>query len=347
MERSDFYSLSNSARQSNAKYKYLIIILCILLGLLCLGGFVFTSIYWNTNSSLQRDCPQNQTQEYVLCFVRAVIDNARRTQWDRYVLVSLLLLYASVFFQMVVETTRTNVTGLLGQMVIQTMCIIFGIGVSFPILFLSGYIHFYQLKHQTTKSSVPIYMILTAFIYAICIIIIPTYLISFISNEFLHSIMSIILLVSPLGFALVTLPFRLLSSRMNDCCRHINSHRLIVQCQIILFIISSPLFFFTLVALIEHWSFNLFKQSYVTDISNIINPTAIIWTIDYTSLVLGLIIFICINEYLFNDYNNQSLSLKIGRIIAYFICAIIFLIAPCLTFPLYIAWKEYYYIESM
>jgi hypothetical protein len=346
MERSDFYTLPSPNKQSNVKYKYLMIILCISLGLLCLGGFIFTSIQWNINSSLERDCPQNQTQKFVLCFIRAIINNARRTQWDRFVLVSLLLLYASVFFQIIIETTRKKVTGLLGQMMIQTMCIIFGIGVAFPILFLSGYIHFYQFKHQPSKSPVSIEIILIAFIYVICMIIIPTYLISFISNELLHSIMSIILLVSPLAFALFSLPFRLLS-KPKQCCWIINNHQLIVQCQIILFILSSPLFFITLVALIEHWSINLFKQSYVTEIPNMINPMAIIWTMDYTSLILSLILFIGINEYLLYNNNDEFLSSKNRRIIVYLIFGILFIITPCLTFPLYIAWKEYQYIKLM
>jgi len=342
MDRSDFYTIPHVEKQPNMICKYLIISLCILLGLLCFAGFIFTSIQWNINSSLERNCQQYQRQEFVLCFIRSIIDDAHRTQWNRFILVSLLLTYASVFFQWIIESSRTNVSGLLGQTIIQTMCIIFGIGVSFPILFLPSYIHFYQFKDQPTKSPVPIDVIFIGFIYSICMIIIPTYLISFISDELIHSIMIIILLVSPLAFILFSFPFRLLSRSMQRCCI-INSNRLIVQCQIGLFILSSPLYFITLVALIKHWSFNLFKQSYVTEISNMINPMAIIWTIDYTSLVLGLIIFITINEYFFN--NNRVRSSKTQRIIAYLIFAIIFVLTPCLAFPLYIAWKEHQYIE--
>jgi hypothetical protein len=158
--------------------------------------------------------------------------------------------------------------------------------------------------------------------------------------------MSIILLISPLAFVLISLPFRLLSGRMQNCWI-INSHRLIVYCQVVLFCISTPLFFITFVALIRHWSFELFKQSYVTEISNMINPTAMIWSIDYTSLFLSLILFIIINEYLCQNNNIRVRSVIIKRFIGYFIFAIIFVVTPCLAFPLYIAWKEYQYLQPM
>jgi hypothetical protein len=130
-------------------------------------------------------------------------------------------------------------------------------------------------------------------------------------------------------------------------CWIINSHRFIVQCQVVLFILSAPLFFITLVALITHWSFDLFKQSYVTEISNMINPIAIIWTIDYTSLFLSLILFISINEYLFTNNNIRTRSSIIKKFIGHSIFIIIFVITPCLAFPLYIAWKEYQYLKDV
>ena len=156
--------------------------------------------------------------------------------------------------------------------------------------------------------------------------------------------MTIILLVSPLGFALISLPFRLLSTYIQRCW-FINSHRLIVYCQITLFIVSAPIYFFTLVALIMHGSFDRIKDSYVTNITNVVNPIMIIWSIDYTSLFISLILFIIINEYLFSGHNQRIHSLKLRKFISYLIFAIFFIPAPCLVFPLYIAWREYEYIN--
>jgi hypothetical protein len=347
MNHFDSDTASYPPQRSNPIFKYLLIILSILLGLLCLAGFIVTSIQWNINSTLERNCTRNHTQDFALCYIRAIIHDGFRTQWNRYILVSLLLTYASVFLHMIVESSRTNVSGLLGQMIIQIICIIFGIGVCFPILFLSSYIYFYKFERHSTKSSVPIDIIFLAFIYIICLIIIPTYLIYFFSsNELILSIMSIILLISPLAFVLISLPFRLLSRRMQDCWI-INSHRLIVYCQVALFCISTPLFFITFVALIRNWSFDLFKQSYVTEILNTINPIAMIWSIDYTSLLLSLILFIIINEYLGQNNNIRVRSIIIKRFISYFIFGIIFVITPCLAFPLYVAWKEYQYLQPM
>lgn len=336
---------THSPKRSNHICKYFIIILSILLGLLCLAGFILTSIQLNINSTLERNCKQNDT----LCFIRSIITDGLRTQWNRFILTSLLLTYASVLFHMIIESNRTNVTGLLGQMIIQIISIIFGIGVCYPILFLPSYIYFYKsqsnLKSQSDlKSPVPIDIIFIGFIYIIFIIIIPTYLIYFFSsNQLIISIMSIILLVSPLGFVLISLPFRLISKSIQRCWI-INSHRLIVLSQIVLFIFSAPLFFITLVSLIRHWSFNLFKESYMTEIPNMINPIAIIWSIDYTSLFLSLILFITINEYLFINNRDRMQRSIIKRFIGCFIIDIICIITPCLAFPLYIAWKEYQFL---
>jgi len=315
------------------------------LGLLCLAGFIVTSIQWNINSTLERNCTRNHTQDFALCYIRAIIHDGLRTQWNRYILVSLLLTYASVFLHMIVESSRTNVSGLLGQMIIKIICIIFGIGVCFPILFLSSYIYFYKSKNHSNKSPVPINIVCLGFIYITCMIIIPTYLIYFFSShKLIASIMSIILLASPLGFVFISLPFRLFS-KISQRCWIINSHRLIVHCQVALFILSVPLFFIAFVSLIMHGSLDLIKQSYVTEITNAINPTTIIWSIDYISLFISLILFIITNEYLFHDNTPRIRSLEIKRFLGSCLFGIVFIITPCLAFPLYIAWKEYQYLK--
>ena len=83
------------------------------------------------------------------------------------------------FLHIITETNRTNVSGLLGLMIIQTMCIIFGIGVGFPILFLPSYIYFYKSNNTSNKSPVPIDILYIGLIYIICMIIVPTYLLYF------------------------------------------------------------------------------------------------------------------------------------------------------------------------
>jgi len=345
MNHHDF-STTYPPKQLNPIFKYLIIILSILLGLSCLVGFIVTSIQLNINSTLERNCQQNDNEDFILCFIRSIITDGLRTQWNRFILTSLLLTYASVLFHIIIESNRTNVTGLLGQMIIEIISIIFGIGVCYPILFLPSYIYFYK-SQSNSKSPVPIDIIFIGLIYIICIIIIPTYLIFFfLTNQLIVSIMSIILLLSPIGFVLISLPFRLISKSIEHCWI-INSHRLIIQCQIVLFIFSAPLFFITLVSVILHWSFDLFKQSYVTEIPNMINPTAIIWSIDYTSLFLSLILFISINEYLFINNRDQMRPSIIKKFISCFIIDIICVITPCLAFPLYIAWKEYQFLRLM
>ncbi|CAF1154647.1 unnamed protein product [Adineta steineri] len=343
MLRLDVDISSKYANRSYRRLKYIISILSILVGLLCLTGFIWTSIEGNINSKLIDEC-KNDTQTTILCFIRLITTNALRTEWDKYIMVTLLFTYASVFLHIIVESTRTNVSGLLGQMIIQTIFIIVGIGVCFPILFIPSFLYFYKSKNNLNKSPVPIDIVCIGIIYIICVIIVPTYLLYFFSShELIASIMSIILLISPLGFALISLPFRLLSG-VTQRCWVINSHRLIVHCQITLFILSAPLFFITLVSLIMHGSFDSIKQSYVTENTNEINPITFIWSIDYISLFISLILFIISNEYLFHDNINRNRSSKIKQIIGYISFSIIFIITPCLAFPLYIAWQEYHYL---
>ncbi|CAF0728094.1 unnamed protein product [Rotaria sp. Silwood1] len=340
----DFDTSQNSSNRSKRIFKYIIVILSILVGLLCLVGFIVTSIKWNLSSNLVNEC-KNDTQPIVLCYIRLIINNALLTQWDRYIMISLLLTYASVFFHIIVESTRTNVSGLLGQMIIQTIFLIIGIGACFPILFIPSYVYFYKSENNLNKSPVPIHILYTGLIYIILIIITPTYLVYFLSsNKLIVSIMSIILLISPLGFALISLPVRLFSECIQRCWI-INSHRLIVYSQIILFILSAPLFFITFVSLIMHWSNDLIKRSYVTEITNMVNPITVIWSIDYVSIFIGLILFIITNEYLSIGKTYRIQSSKIKRLIACFIFVLVFIISPCLAFPLYIAWKEYQFVE--
>ena len=347
---------SDPPSRSRLICQYLVISLSILLGLLCLGGFTFTSIYWNINSNIERNCQENQTNNAVLCYIRSLVSEARRTQWNRFILSSLLLTYASVFFHIIIETSRTNITGLLGQMIFHTISIIVGIGVAYPLFYLPSYVYFYQLKHHSIKSPVSIDMVFIGLIYTIGVIVLPTYLIAFLSsNEILLTSMSIVLLGSPIAFTFVSFPFRLISGRLQRCwC--VNSHRLILYCQIILFIFSSPIYFITLIALIEHCSIHLLEDSYSFDhLSNRINPIALVWSIDYLSLLLALGLFISINEYMFNGRTTTKKKNRIDRsrcaqvrsIVGYLMFAVAFVIAPCLIFPLYIAWKEYQYLKLM
>lgn len=349
---------SDSPSQSRLISQYLIIALSILVGLLCLGGFTFTSIYWDINSTIENNCQENQTNNAILCYIRSLISEARRTQWNRFILSSLLLTYASVFFHIIIESNRSNITGLLGQMIFHTISITIGLGISYPVFYLPSYIYFYQLKHNSIKSPVPIAMLVIGLIYSICMIILPTYLIHFFSsNELLMTIMSIVLLGSPIAFTFVSFPFRLISGRLQRCWL-VNSHRLILYCQIILFIFSSPIYFITLVAFIQHCSVHLLQESYLFNhLSNRINPIPMVWSIDYTFLLVALGLFISINEYMFNEKKkkkkknrrrmNRSHFAQIRTVIGYLIFAVAFLIAPCLVFPLYIAWKEYQYLKLM
>ena len=332
----------SSSRSSQLKsiFLYVIVIFSVLLGLLCLVGFIVTSIKWNLRSNLVSEC-KNDTQPIILCYARLLINNIHHTQWDRYIRISLLLSYASVFFHIIVETNRTNISGLIGQMIIQTISIAIGIGVSFPILFLPSYIYFYKSHSNSNKSPVPIDILYLGLVYVICIIIIPTYLTYFLSsNNSVVSIMSIVLLVSPLGFIFISLPTRLLSEFIQRCWI-INSHRFVAYSQIILFTLSAPLFFIAFVSLITHWSGDLIRASYVTEPSNTV---AIIWSIDYISLFIALLLFIYTNEYLSNDNSYCIKSSRLKKLITYFILTVVFIISPCLAFPLYIAWTEYQFV---
>ena len=339
------YNNFDQPKRSRLISLYVISALSVLLGLLCLGAFVFTSIHWNINSNLERICRENQTQDSILCFIRSIISEARRTQWNRFILSSLLLTYASVFFHIIIETNRTNISGFLGLMTFHTVSIVVGIGVSLPIFYLPSYFYFYQLKHHTMKSPVSIDVVLIGLIYTMCIIVLPTYFICFLSsNELVLTIMSIVLLGSPIAFTFVLFPFRLTSGRIQRCWI-VNSHRLILASQLLLFIFSTPIYFITFIAFIQHYSIHLFEQSYlINDPFNSINPMAIIWSIDYTFLLLALALFIIINEYMFH---NPRSSIHVREIIGYFIFIITFFIAPCLVFPLYIAWREYQYLRLM
>ncbi|CAF1687107.1 unnamed protein product [Adineta ricciae] len=91
-----------------------------------------------------------------------------------------------------------------------------------------------------------------------------------------------------------------------------------------------------------HGSLESIKQSYVTDQ---IHPVTLIWSIDYISLLLSLALFIIINEYLFHRIAYELLSPRIKLIIGLFIFMIVLLITPCLAFPLYVAWREYQYLQ--
>ncbi|CAF4783635.1 unnamed protein product, partial [Rotaria socialis] len=88
-------------------------------------------------------------------------------------------------------------------------------------------------------------------------------------------------------------------------------------------------------------SSDMIKKSYVTETSNMANPLAIIWSLDYVSLLIGLILFLITNEHLFPSNRNAIHPSKIKILIINFILGLFFIISPCLTFPIYIAWTAY------
>lgn len=332
---------------SNRVFKIVTVILSILLGLLCLVGFIVVSTKLNLSSNLTNKC-KNDTQSIGLCFLRSLIHDAFTTQWDQYVIISLLLTYANVLYHIIIETCRTNVSGLLGQTILQIICIIFGVGPSFAILFIPSYIYFYKSMSNSNKSPVPLSVLYVGLIYVVLIIIIPTYLLYiFSSKEVTVSVLSIILLVSPLGFPLILIPFRLCSEHSQRCwC--LSSHRFIILSQLVLFILSVPLFFIAFISLITHWSSNLFETSYLNKTLNSteVKPLAVIWTLDYGTLFIGLILYVIANEYLSIGNNHQINSSLTKRIISYTIFAIVFALSPSLALPLYIAYKEYKFVEA-
>ena len=344
MQRLFLETATEDLNRSRRPFQFAISTLSILLGLSCLAGIVFTALHWDLHSNYVQQC-QNDTQSIVLCYVRLIFANALQTEWDKYILVTLLFTYAPVFLHIVSESSRSNVAGLLGLTSIQTILVIVGIGVAYPVLFVPSFIYFYRSTPNKKKSPVPINLVVVALIYVILLIILPTYLLYFFlsSNRFIVSIVSIVLLVSPLVFVLVSFPFRFCS----NCLQRywlVNSHRLLAQCQILVFILCTPLYFISLVSLILHFSLDGIRDSYVKNSSNV-NPTTLIWSMDYVALLISLMFFIGTNEYLSQGdvYRNQSSKIKL--IICWLTFAILFLVAPCLAFPIYIAWREYQYLE--
>lgn len=296
------------------------------------------------NAKIEDKC-SNRTQSIVSCYIRSLFEDAYQNRWQKYVMTSLLFTYASVYFHIIVESSRTNGSGLLSQTMILTMSLVIGLGVSFPILFIPAYIYFHQSQREIKKSPVIINTVYLALIYTILFIILPTYLYYFLasSNPTISLILAIILLASPIGFPLLTLPFRF-CPRWIRSCWFISSHRLIVYCHIVVFILHSSLFFISLVSVCLHWSFDQIKISYIDPKDNV-NPVGIIWSADYVSLLASLILFIIINEYFFHSTNYLLCSSRTKAIIAWFFFIPCFLVAPCLAFPLYLAWRERLYID--
>lgn len=330
--------------KSRRSFRYAITILCILLGVSCLAGILFTALHWDLNSKIVNQC-KSDAQSAFLCYTRLIFANALQTEWDKYFLVTFLFTYATVFFHIISESSRTNVTGLLGLTSIQTILLIIGIGVSYPILFVCSFIYFYRSTPKTKKSPVPINLLALALIYVILMIIAPTYLLYFFltSNPLVVSIVSIVLLVSPIGFTLISFPFRLCAESLQRYWVF-NSHRFLASCQIVIFILCTPLYFISVVSLVQHWSFDRIRDGYVKNTSDV-NPMAIIWSIDYVSLLISVVFFIGTNEYLLLSNVYRTRSSKIKLIISWLAFAILFLVAPCLAFPIYIAWREYQYLE--
>jgi hypothetical protein len=322
--------------RSRRPFRYAITVLSILLGASCLAAIIFTALHWDLNSNIVKQC-KNDTQPAFLCYVRSIFTNALQTEWDKYFLVTFLFTYATVFLHIV--------SGLLGLTSIQTILLIIGIGVSYPILFVSSFIYFYRSTPKKKKSPVPINLLALALIYVILMIVVPTYLLYFFltSSPLVVSIASIVLLVSPIGFALISFPCGFCSQSLQRCWMF-NSHRFLAGCQIGIFILCTPLYFISLVSLIYHWSFDRIRESYVKNSSDV-NPMTIIWTIDYVSLLISVMFFITTNEYLLlsNVYRTRASKMKL--IISWLAFAILFLVAPCLAFPIYIAWREYQYLE--
>ena len=284
-------------RRSSRIFNYVMNILTVIVGITCLAAFVFTAVYWNINTKIEDKC-QKLDEKMVLCFIRSIFADAFENHWEKYIMVSLLFTYANVYFHMIIECSRTNVSGLLNQMSLLTILVIVGIGVCFPLLFIPAFIYFYKSQNAIEKSPVTINTVCLALIYTILFICVPTYLYYFLSTSgyVISSILAIVLLASPIGFSLLSVPFRLCAGWMRHCWI-ISSHRLIVYCHIILFILHSPLFFISLVALFYHCSFDEIKTSYINQTSDV-NPIVMIWSIDYISLLISLILFIISNEYL-------------------------------------------------
>ncbi|CAF3325372.1 unnamed protein product [Rotaria socialis] len=340
MQHMEFDGSLNPSNRSKRAVNITVSTISILLGLSCLAGFVITSVKLDLSTDLLNNCKAD-TEPTAICYIRSIINNNFSTEWNRYIIISLLLTYASVFYHTIIETSRTDLSGLLGQMIIQTICFIIGIGPYFSILFIPSYLRFYTSKKKLSKSSVSIELVYVGLIYVIVAIIVPTYIIYFFSSKTrLASIMSIILLVSPLGFPLISIPFRF-CSEFNQRCWCIEFRQLITCCQLVLVILTAPLYFIVVVSMILHWSSDMIKKSYVTETSNMANPLAIIWSLDYVSLLIGLILFLITNEHLFPSNRNAIHPSKIKILIINFILGLFFIISPCLTFPIYIAWTAY------
>lgn len=336
-------TLSLNTRQFRKRFNCVILTLSILVGFICLTAFIFTSIYGNINSYIKDKCQENHS-ENISCFIRLLFAEAFQTRWQKYILVSLLLTYATVYFHILIESNRTNVLSLLSQTAFLTISLIIGIGVSVPIFFISAYIRFYESRRTIEKSPVTITTVYLALIYTILLIILPTYLYYFLSssNETYSLILSIVLLGSPIGFAFVSLPFRFCSNWIRPCWV-ISSHRLIFICHAVLFILNSSLFFISVVSLFLHWSSDQFKNSYIDPEADV-NPVSIIWLTDYLSLLVSLIVFMITNEYFFHYKTYQHGSRKIRAFVVWLLFGIFFVLAPCLAFPLYLAWRERLYI---
>ncbi|CAF0997983.1 unnamed protein product [Rotaria magnacalcarata] len=345
MQHMEFDGSLNPSNRSKRAVSITVSAISILLGLSCLAGFVIASVKLDLSTDLLNQC-KTDTEPIALCYIRSIINNNFSTEWNRYIIISLLLTYASVFCHTITETSRVDLSGLLGQMIIQTICFIIGIGPYFSILFIPSYMRFYTLKKKLNKSPVSIELLYVGLIYVIVAIIVPTYIIYFFSSKTrLVSIMSIILLVSPLGFPLVSIPFRF-CSEFNQRCWCIELRRLITCCQLVIVILTVPLYFTVVVSMILHWSSDMIKRSYVPESSNMPNPLAIIWSIDYVSLLIGLILFLITNEHLFPSNRNAIRPSKIQMLIVNFIFGLFFIISPCLAFPIYIAWKAYQPVDE-
>ena len=119
---------SNSSSPSSRAHRIVqgtIVVLSVLLGLLCISAFIFVAIHWNLHAKTVDQCT-NDRQSIALCYIRLLFANALQTHWDRYIMVTFLLTYASVFYHIITESSRTNASGLLGQMFIQTIAVVVG-----------------------------------------------------------------------------------------------------------------------------------------------------------------------------------------------------------------------------
>lgn len=323
--------------------RLLLIGLSILIGLACLSGFVTTAILCDLNMFILDSC-QNSEDSTSSCYIRSLFVSALNTRWNKYIMVSLLSLYASIFFQVIVESSRSNASSALSKLIIHVGSFIFGLGVGFPLVFLLSYIFFYgSSSEETVKSSVPVQKSIVSGIFAIIMILCPMYLLYFFESipTLLVTIVSILLLFSPITFHLIILPFLFMKNWMRHCWRF-DSHHMIMYWQIFFSILTTPFVLYAFILTFSNDDIESIRYSY-TDKQGQILPVALVWSIDYCSIHISTILFIVFNEVFVVKPSYQSFSI-LKWIILFLMLLLIYIITPSLAFTVYIVIRERKYI---